>query len=534
MLAESRSRYFQDKYLKGFKWDNPVWPVSAGILLKLVHLMMIESSPILRLLIIDSGYYHRQALEIASGDILGSGIFFMSPLYPYLMGILYSVILRSPFVIAVFQICLSGVTLWLLWKITNELAGRRAACYTSWAGALFPVWIYFDSVILTASTILFLNTISVWFLLKWTKTGKVKNLAAAGFFIGLSILTRPGSILFAAGVLIWLSAGKKIKPALFFLAAVLLTLLPITLRNFSVSGEAALTTASGGMNFHVGNNPHANGLYYEPDFLRSAEPEFEYHDYIEQAEKLSLKELSPVEASRFWYRTGFVYLMENPGKALKLYWNKFFYFWNNLEAPNNVSYYLAQRYSPLLSIMFWGFGLLGALGMAGMIFLKKSDATVILWLYLGSIILTNMLFFTSSEFRFPALTALLPGLGFLLAKLYGQIRTKIYDWKVISAVVLFLAVSHYRTPLAEGLSSPRMDYFNYGSVSLGERNYHEAIAYLQAALREDPGFMPGHMALGTAYLELGDYTKAAAEFRLAGYIVSEDELEEQYKTSNQK
>lgn len=513
---------------------HPVWPVIAGILLRAAHLWFIAPSPVLRMLIIDSGYYHGRAMEIASGDILGSGVFFMSPFYAYLMGVLYALIIPSPFVIAGLQILMSGTALWLLFKITDELAGRAAASYAAWAGALFPVWIYFDGMILTASIILFLNIAALWFLLKWLKTDGIKYLLSAGFFLGLSILTRPSAILFVIGVLIWLAARRKYKPGMYFLGIVLLVLLPVTLRNIIVSGEGALTTASGGMNFFVGNNPRATGLYYEPEFLRSAEPEFEYLDYIEQAEKVSLRKLTAVEASGFWYKTGLLYLAEHPLHALKLYWNKFFYFWNNLEAPNNVSYYLAAKYSPLLRIMFWGFGLIGALGLAGLITCRLSDQMVVIWIYLGSILLANLIFFTSSEFRFTAIAALLPGFGILMTKFTESIRRRNYDWKLISLTAAFLFFSHYQTPLASGLSSPCMDFYNYGSVCIARGDYSGAIGYLQRSLREDPGFMQGHMALGTAYLELEEYSRAAGEFRLAGYDVTPEELEKQSKNMKQR
>ena len=519
--------------ITGFKSArNPAWPIAAGILLRIVHLIAIAPSPVLRMLIIDSGYYHQKALEIASGEVLGSGVFFMSPFYYYLMGLLYVVVFPAPLVIAVFQILMSGAAIWLIWKITNELAGRTAAVYAAWAGALFPVWIYFDGMILTASTILLLNLTAVWFVFKWLNTGRTKYLLLSGFFIGLSILTRPSAILFVMGILIWLGIQKKYKPGAYFLGIVLLVLLPVTLRNIMVTGERALTTASGGMNFFVGNNPQATGLYYEPEFLRSAEPEFEFLDYIEKAEKVSLRKLSAVEASRFWYKTGLLYIAEHPADALKLYWRKFFYFWNNLEAPNNVSYYLVEKYSPLLRVMFWGFGLVGALGLAGLIICRSSDKMAVLWIYLGSILLANLIFFTSSEFRFASVAALLPGFGIFLAKTAESVKGRNYDWKSISLAVVFLFFSHYHTPSASGLSSPRMDYYNYGSVAIAQGDYRQAIDYLQMALEEDPGFMQGHMALGTAFLELEEYSKAAAEFRLAGYVITPAELERQSKERN--
>ena len=38
---------------------------------------------------LDSYYYHRWAIEITSGNLLGSDVFFLRPLYPYLLALVY-------------------------------------------------------------------------------------------------------------------------------------------------------------------------------------------------------------------------------------------------------------------------------------------------------------------------------------------------------------------------------------------------------------------------------------------------------------
>lgn len=513
-----------------FWLKTPAVPIIIGLCLRLVHFKFILPSPVLKTLIIDSAYYHQQALRIAGGDIPGEHVFFMSPLYSYLLGLIYALFGIHPSFIIILQILLSSVTLWMIWRIAVDLSGQTGGLVAVWAGAIFPVWIYFDGVLLTASLILFLNTASLWALQKWFKNQHPGWLAAAGLAMGFSALARPSILLFTIALAVWLFSRK------YHLAAILLlvwTLAPVStsaVRNIVVAHEFALTTASGGMNFYVGNNPQATGLYVEPEFLKSAQPEYEFQDYIDEANNRTWKTLSPTQASRFWYKTGVLYLIQHPLRALQLWWNKLFYFCNNLEAPNNLSIFFVKDYSAIVRFIPIGFGMLNAFALVGLFFLPASSMKKLLLLYLFSMLAANMLYFTSSEFRFPALAVLLIGAGHGVMKIAGLIRERRWDWKVITIMVVMLLFTHWQTKETRKLSSPRMDYFNFGSVSLAEGKFGDAVRFFLKSLAEDPAFIEGHMGLGTALLEMGDYEGAAVEFNAAGYPVTPDFLKEQVQS----
>ena len=517
-----------------FKLNSPAIPISLGVILRLLNIKFILAGPVLKTLIIDSAFYHNRAMEIAGGDVLGEGVFFMSPLYSYLMGLIYAVMGAHPAVIAIFQALLSGVTLWLLWSLGKRIAGESAGLIAVWLGAFYPVWIYFDGVILTASLILFLNTAGLWALVRWFDGKHPGWLIMAGLALGLSALARPGILFFVVFAGVWLFIKRYHLAAALLIIWALAAVSGAAIRNIIVSGEFALTTASGGMNFYVGSNPKATGLYVEPDFLNSAEPDYELQDYMNEAKRLSWKDLNAVETSRFWYKMGLLYLIEHPLRAVELWWNKIFYFWNNLEAPNNVSIYLVKRYSPVVKYIPWGFGILAALGLIGLMTLPSSPAKTLIWIYLISLLAVNMLYFTSSEFRFPAVAPLLIGAGIGIEKIAGWVRDKWVDWRIIVLAVAMLFFTHYQTTTAQKLTQPGMDYFNLGSVSLKQGDYDSAERFFLQSLAEDANFIDGHMGLGTTLLEKGDYVRAAAEFNAAGYPVTPEFLREQKALENRE
>jgi uncharacterized protein HemY len=73
-----------------------------------------------------------------------------------------------------------------------------------------------------------------------------------------------------------------------------------------------------------------------------------------------------------------------------------------------------------------------------------------------------------------------------------------------------------------------MDYFNLGSVCLKKGDWKAAVGFFESSLKEDPSFADGHMGLGTALIELGEYESAAAEFQILGYKVTPDDLKQKY------
>ena len=514
---------------------SPIVPIFAALILRAIHLLSITDSPVMKILVIDSAYYYHTAVKISDGMGAGPGVFFMSPLYPYFLSVWFSLFGDSVMLIAALQIALSCFTISLIWSTTLMISNEKAALTAALIAAVYPVWIYYDGMVLTTSLIMFLNTLGIWLIFKQIvlkdRLASSLNhslLVLVGIILGLSALARPGILLFGFLLGIWQVKKKNyIFPVLIF-AGIMISVLPVTIRNYYKSGEFAATTASGGMNFYVGNSPFSTGLYVEPDFLRSSEPEYELRDYKSQAERLSGKELSYTENSRFWYKSGWKFLISNPGRAVNLWWNKFFYFWNNLEAPDNLSYYLVKRYSPILKFLPFGFGLLAAAGLAGLMLIKSSEYKHIIRIYLYSLILVCVIFFSSSEFRFPVVAVLCIGTGIFVSGIIDDRGRFLKNWKTISFVILFLIFSHFHTQTGQFLKSPRMDYFNLASVSLKNNDFNSAVEYFQESLREDPGFKQGHMGLGTALMEIGRFEEAAKEFRNLGYNIDADTLKAEY------
>src|SRR5262245_58093232 len=78
--------------------------------LRLLHLLQIRSAPFFTLLMGDSRSYDAWAQQLAAGDWIGRDVFYQAPLYPYFLGVVYSVLGRDLFIVRVVQAVIGSIS----------------------------------------------------------------------------------------------------------------------------------------------------------------------------------------------------------------------------------------------------------------------------------------------------------------------------------------------------------------------------------------------------------------------------------------
>ena len=489
---------------------------SAALLLRWGHLLWVCNSDLVRLPVIDAAFYHTWAVGISSGDLIGDHIFFMSPLYPYLMGLIYAVLGSAPWKVMAVQ-GLAGIgTVLLLYRWSTLISNRRVGLTAAVFAAVYGPFIFYDATLLTSSLIIFLSAV----ILNLCESARINHKAtvlwAIGIAIGLSALTRPLVLLFLPfffAVLFLNDRTTWFKRSIIVSAGVAILLFPVGVRNLVVGGEFTLTTSSAGMNFYVGNNPEATGLYWEAPFLTSVEPEFEDEDYRMEASLRVQKELTTGEAGSFWLRESLNWIVNNPVDYLVLLGRKVYYFLNRAEFANNVSIHLAKAESPLMRYNPIGFWIIAPLGFAGLILMIRRfgwtrlsiASTWILAYFIG-----GLLFFVSSEYRLPILLPLLVGAAYLVVEIVEQVRKRDADkvLRLVAMGLIFLPLVNFRTDFIRGGENARMDWFNIGNTLMKLNRHDEAIVRFKNSLEIDPYFAEGLQKLAEAYYRSGDLDKA--------------------------
>lgn len=487
-----------------------------------LYLASIWNTPIVEVPIIDSEYYH----NLAAGSGGEEGAYFMSPLLPTILSFLYSIFGAYPQVGLIFQAICGLLVVYLVYCLGTKLFNRWSGLAAAILAAFYRPFIYYEGILLTATLILVLNSLALLLLLS-EKRRTFYDLSA-GIILGISALARPNILLFALMLLLFFVSSPSRygfrRAGLLFLGLVIV-LAPTAYRNYRHSGHWVLVSAGAGMNFYAGNNPDAEGIYREAPFIRSAEPEFENLDYRLEASRRIGRELDIVEASGFWMREGLEFIVHQPATYFQLLLRKFFLFFHNTEIPNNLSVYAAMAFSRILRLIPLSFGLLAPIGLTLWFSRLNRTGMAIINIYGLSLLLTTLLFFAASEYRLPIMLVLIPlsanGIILIIQKAKEK-RYKVLAQFIITAILFAVAIN-LPTRFTSQLQSPRMDFFNLGSVLQKYDQHEKAASMLQRALIVDPDFLEAHSALGDSYHALGLWEQAAVEFQMAG-IDAEREL----------
>ncbi|MBP9695198.1 MAG: glycosyltransferase family 39 protein [Candidatus Magasanikbacteria bacterium] len=187
------------------------------------------------------------------------------PGYEFLLAAIYYFFGHSYEAVWIFQALLHAVTTWLVYLIAkrlfNEDARRESIALIS--AILFGFWpdlVEISAMLMTETLYLFFTTLLVYVFIQ--VFGKPKNVWLAflfGVITGLGILTRPTLLFFAPFFIFFYWRAKQPISIASYTLALVVSLLPWTLRNYSVYHQFILTTLIGEFNLWLGNTLVANG-----------------------------------------------------------------------------------------------------------------------------------------------------------------------------------------------------------------------------------------------------------------------------------
>lgn len=503
-------------------------PILIGILflalvLRGAYALQASATPLAEVLLLDSDFYDRQARSLLAGRGWTEGVFFMNPLYPYLLALVYWIGGTKWGVVAGVQMLVGTINCWLIYALGAKTWGRQVGLAGAGLGAVYGVFIFYDGTLLTATPILFLNLLALYGLLSWRESSASGWLWFAGGCMGFSALARPLILIYLLLLAGWFAARRQIRAWGWLALGCGLVLGPVLVRNWLVGGEWVLTTSSAGMNFYVGNNPQATGIYAQADFVPSAEPDQEREGFLREAERRQGHPLTLASASAYWLGEGLDFIRVQPVQYLAVLGRKFFLFWNEVESQNNLSYYFAQEWVPFLRLTpHWGWVAPLALAAWGVWGRKRRET--LLELYCLAYLVGCLLFFVSSEYRLPLVPVLLLWVAQGVSE--GQRALERGQWGTLGVAVLaaagLAALVNRTDPLVQRLHSRRVDYYNFAVLYERRGEYQRAEEMIRGCLAIDPDFAPArqtqarlqeHRALN---LSPADEEEAARGLRLYG------------------
>jgi 4-amino-4-deoxy-L-arabinose transferase-like glycosyltransferase len=509
-----------------------------GLGLRIANLADISDSPFFSRPVIDGQVYDQWAMSIVEGKAPAQP-FYQDPLYPYFLALIYSVFGHSYWAVYLSQLALAMIFLLLVYDTTRRLFDQRAAVAAAAMAALYKPFIFYESQIEKTALAVFLTALFLWLFVRGagrkpqttsrqTDIGSLLWSSASGIALGLAALTRANTLLFAPLLPLALALKQAGNPRLRLgtaavgLLGVALVIAPVSIRNSILAHEFVLTTTQAGQNLYIGNSQYnTTGQYQAPPWVRP-NPEFEQPDFAEYANKTAGRTLSYSGVSNFYSRAAMNWATSHGRDFTKLLWRKTVLYFNNFEVPDNQDIYFFSRYSWVLRLPLFSFGLVFALGLAAMILTARGLGRLSIVIFFFGYAASVIVFFVFSRYRIPALPALFPFAGAMLPWLADSAMARpsphasrpAFPARLAGALALVLAafgLTLYPVHHGAGKTEAAQSLVNLGSLYYHEGDTARAIAAFEEALSTRPGHAEASRNLGIIMLGRGNTDQA---FRL--------------------
>jgi len=466
----------------------------------------------------------------------GLGVFHLNPGYPYFLALLKQLLPIGHTTVFLFQHLLGAFIPYILYRITKDLFDHPTAILAAFISAVFGPAFFYETRFLGEFFIYFLNTLTLFFLIEKKATSWAFLFTGlAGFCIGLSTVFRPNVLIIVPLCLLWLAWSYRKLPIprmgfhlLVFVVALWLPIFPFQWRNHSLDpqGKWSLTTASGGVNLFLGNNPEADGLNKPPSFVRYG-PGEQYQDFHEEAERRVGKKLTAEESSRFWVGETMRWFKTHPKAAWRLIWYKMGYFWNYREPPDNFFPIMFERFTRVGRLPLIPWGLVAPLGLAG--FLLSLRRFRELWLlhgYVFSYFFVCVGFYVLSRYRFPTVAGLIPFAAFGAMAVFRAIRAP--KKKPLALILLTVAGSFWISQLRlMGEEEMSVTHYSMGVIYANQGQEQQAVESYRASIKEDPNFLASYINLGLLQSKRGKLKEAEFSFERAAQLERKPERKHQ-------
>jgi len=478
------------------------------------------------------------AEKLAQGKSIGERLVDLSPFYLYFLTVLKKIFTIDWAFVKIIQSFLGALNTVLILALGVRLFNRTTGLLAALIYALYGNVIILESTLEPTVFILFFNLLSVYFLVlaKYAPKppyGLPVKAICAGFLAGLSIITKPNSLLFIPLGIGWLfffatrslPFSRKLLPTMLFCGAALLVVTPVTVRNYLKLDDFVLVTADAGKVFYHGNSKGATALEGRdlPDYGFSeegdGEPDYAHVLFRKAAASLTGETMSPSQSSWFWSKKTLREIFDDPGRYLILEIKKFLFFFTDYEV-----HYIASahaEYKQTLSLPFVRYGIIATLGVLGMLLsLKKFRELFLVYGFIGVYLLSGLLFLVQSRYRIPAVPyfCLFAGSAIYTLKemIYARRFRSLCMCLLLAGALFVLSHGAFRGEIIKQdlwQEGTKICYQMRARPLFDTGRHKEAISQLDRCLSILPNFRPALSLRGNAYGILGQYKKAESDFK---------------------
>jgi len=494
--------------------------ISLALMSRVPYLFQIREWPFFYYPVLDSRTQYKWATILVETWGLGNPeVTAKAPFYSYFLAFshwLFGEKSLGVFSARAIQLALGAVTCGMTYLLGRRVFGQTAGFLAGIMAALYSPWVFRDGQLLDTALATFLATAFLLALLAAHDSPSTGRWLGTGLLLGLLGITRPNLLLLgpvtAGALLLWAWRKQETRLAgraigILALGAVL-PILPITGRNYLITGGFLPISATGGINLHTGNNPDSDGYSPIPSGIA-----WERTWY--QAEAAAGAYGSRAQDAH-WRSLAFKFWREQPLRALTLLVKKVYLYWNAYEIPNNMSYEWARERSSVLRLVPLTFAVVGPLGLLGIALGGwRSRQAWLLVLFVATNMIAVAIFFICGRYRMPAVPALCAFAGFALVTLARLCSAKrwaglLLGLTALAVFAVFVNSDAYGVRRVRGAN--RDGYYLGQSYVLGG-DYHSAKEAFRLATRADPRDADAYALLGWTEMLTGEPEAAAEDIK---------------------
>jgi len=515
----------------GFSWHRFVAPIGLALLTLAIHGAYIAETrhdPAYRFPLVDAATVHSRAQALLRGQE-GSGPYWQPPLYVWFLALIYGVVGISVTAARVANAFWAAAITAGTWAIARRLLGSRWAWVAGVTTALCGPLLFYTSQVMPTAMGAALAVAGAWMAIRaWEKPSAVRW-AGSGFLWGASALAVPHLLAalpaVAGGAALRASGGESfwkakairgLRAVAGVLGGVIVAIAPVTLRNWVVSGEWVLISTNSGINFYIGNNPHA-------EMTQALRPGVDWDRLVQTPYRQGAR--NAIEADRYFWGQALGFLRAHPMAFLAGLWRKTLLFLAAREIPRNLDPYALRRRSRILSVLVWRWGpvafpfsLIGTFGLAGLVLLGTSDARA-RWtaLMVALMAFGVILFFPTARYRAPLLPLMAVFAAGGLQWLSRHVLVPGWRWWQgvgVTACAALLVHAPIRAP-TDGVPFEAELEYEIGAAfhARGGEGRRSAREHYRRALDLYPELADAHYSLGVWWMAEGDPVHAERAYR---------------------
>lgn len=539
-----------------------MWVVfGVAFVMRVLYFLQATDNPFLYIQQLDEEFYVNFGRSLVDSTA-GIQAFYMDPLYGYYLGGLFNLFGDNLIIPRLIQVVTDSGAALLMFLLARRLWSSSAGFSAGIIYACYPVcWFYSLTLLKTTFTTDF-AILFTYILLLCIEQQYWRKWLLLGVLTGVGVYLRGNLILLLplTALIPLLYRQDSMKRAFQFSATYVLGACIIVagagLLNKLAFGEFTVLPNTGGTTLYGANNPdNLHGENKNPPFISRNHPSEIYQQYKAEAEKRLGKNLSDSQVSSYWRGEAVNYWFSDAAVLPVLLLNKLGHLLSHKEIANNQSIEIAARFAPVLLPQIPFYSLILAFGLPGLLLAIRKDRRVLVLLpVLGVVLITSLVYFSSSRFRLPLVPVLIIGSVYYFIFIQGLTAKRSKHLLLAAALLIFvislsldgppeniaqqeinLALAHAElgeTARAVDLLARlegQMDNDTYyqkirSYVSLLAKDYAAAYRYSTMALANDPADHGTMSIAGIAALELNDRENALEWFSRALQVSSDNEM----------